>query len=134
MKTTLIYLATLLVLAASNATAQIYESRDAQGNPVFTDHPAAGAEEVELQEGNIADAVEPRPHPEPESEPEPAHEPAQYRDRETVVEEDDPDYVVVDDERAERLRREAAERRHDGPVHAQPLPAHHPRPHVGGRR
>lgn len=40
------------------AHAEIYESKDADGNPVFTDSPSAGSEQVELQKANIADAVE----------------------------------------------------------------------------
>jgi len=41
--------------------AEIYESKDAQGNPVFTDTPAAGAEKVVLPEENIADPVKESP-------------------------------------------------------------------------
>jgi len=56
------YLITLtagLVLWMANgaAWAQIYESRDAEGNPVFTDTPVDGSSsEVELSKTNIADA------------------------------------------------------------------------------
>lgn len=41
-----------------NVRAEIYESKDAQGNSVFTDTPSAEAKKVELPQENIADAVE----------------------------------------------------------------------------
>jgi len=43
--------------------AEIYESTNAQGNPVFTDKPTAGAEQVDLPQENIADAVTMAPEP-----------------------------------------------------------------------
>ena len=43
--------------------AEIYESTNAQGNPVFTDTPSAGAEQVDLPQENIADAVTMAPEP-----------------------------------------------------------------------
>jgi hypothetical protein len=36
--------------------AQVYQTIDDQGNPVFTDTPSPGSEEVELHMDNIADA------------------------------------------------------------------------------
>lgn len=55
------------IALGSTAQAEIYKSKDAEGNPIFTDTPTAGATEVELQQENIADAVKvpPRPTPEP---------------------------------------------------------------------
>ncbi len=51
-------LACLLGLAlAGTASAQVYESKDAQGNPVFSDKPSAGAEEVKVPPTNSADPV-----------------------------------------------------------------------------
>jgi hypothetical protein len=49
----------------AGASAQIYESRDAQGNTVFSDKPSHGAEAVDLPSTNSADPVEVRPRPEP---------------------------------------------------------------------
>lgn len=49
---------TLISLVSGIAQAEIYESKDAQGNPVFTDAPTAGAEKVELPTQNIADSVD----------------------------------------------------------------------------
>lgn len=58
MKVSIILPACCVTLALSwSAQAEIYESRDAQGNPVFTDTPTAGAERVDLPQENIADAV-----------------------------------------------------------------------------
>lgn len=39
----------------STASAQIYESRDAQGEPEFSDTPTQGAEVVDLPETNLAE-------------------------------------------------------------------------------
>ena len=48
-----------LAMALSTAVrAEIYENKDSEGKPVFTDTPTAGAEKVVLPQGNIADAVE----------------------------------------------------------------------------
>ena len=47
-----------LACASIAADAQVYESRDAQGNPVFSDTPSPGAEVVELPESNLADPVD----------------------------------------------------------------------------
>jgi hypothetical protein len=40
-----------------NVSTEVYESKDAQVNPVFTDTPVAGAERVEILQENIADAA-----------------------------------------------------------------------------
>ncbi len=40
----------------SAASGQVYESKDAQGVPEFSDTPTAGAEVVELPSTNVADA------------------------------------------------------------------------------
>ena len=50
------------------ASAQIYESKDAEGVPQFSDRPTAGAEVVDLPATNLADAP-------PAREPAPATEP-----------------------------------------------------------
>ena len=55
------FLTCLVALALhSPAWAEIYETTDAQGNTEFTDSPAdEGAEVVELQQTNLADAPPP---------------------------------------------------------------------------
>jgi uncharacterized protein DUF4124 len=47
------------LLLESSVMAQIYESVDDQGNPVFSDTPSTGSEKVELPAQNIADAPPP---------------------------------------------------------------------------
>ena len=51
------------LLLESGVMAQIYETADDQGNPVFSDTPSAGSEEVELPAENIADAPPPSTRP-----------------------------------------------------------------------
>ncbi len=48
----------IIALAGSGvAWAEIYETRDAEGNPVFTDTPTPDSEVVDLPEANVADPV-----------------------------------------------------------------------------
>ena len=64
MKYPTLFLACLLTIALStSAQAEIYETKDAEGNPVFTDTPTAAAEKVVLPTENIADAVKVPPAP-----------------------------------------------------------------------
>jgi hypothetical protein len=57
----------------SKAWAEIYETKDAQGNTVFTDSPPTeDATVIEVQQTNIADA----PAPDPEDDSEDAGQPA----------------------------------------------------------
>ena len=57
---TILQLLTMLamILAGVLAQAQIYQSEDAEGNPVFSDTPTSGASKVELPDANIAEPVE----------------------------------------------------------------------------
>ena len=65
MKFSIMPLTCFLIMAFSwNVCAEVYESKDAQGNPVFTDMPTAGVEKVDLPTENIADAVKVPPEPE----------------------------------------------------------------------
>lgn len=65
MKLTIISLTCFLIMLCGwNVRAEVYESKDAQGNPVFTDTPTAGAEKIDLSPENIADAVEVPPETE----------------------------------------------------------------------
>jgi hypothetical protein len=63
------------LLLEAGVMAQVYETVDDQGNPVFSDTPSQGAKEVELPPENIADApppstrpaeVAPKPQPQPQ--------------------------------------------------------------------
>ena len=48
----------LLAVAVSGAVqAQVYESKDAQGNTVYSDTPVPGAKQIELPATSIADPV-----------------------------------------------------------------------------
>ena len=65
MKFSIIPLACTLIMVFSwTVRAEVYESTDAQGNPVFSDVPTAGAKTVDLPTENIADAVKVSPEPE----------------------------------------------------------------------
>jgi hypothetical protein len=50
-----------IVFTADIATAQIYESRDADGNVVFSDTPIAGSKPVNLEKTNTSMPVAERP-------------------------------------------------------------------------
>ena len=43
------------------ALAQVYQSTDENGNPVFTDQPSPGAKPIEIQQTNSAGAIKPTP-------------------------------------------------------------------------
>jgi flagella basal body P-ring formation protein FlgA len=87
------------------AQAEIYESVDAEGNPVFTDTPTAGVEEVQLQQENIADAVKAPP----QSAPEQTAKSPPAKNQETHG-----NVTVIPDSRNEELSRElAADKPHE---------------------
>jgi hypothetical protein len=44
-------------LGAGLALAQVYETRDAEGNPVFSDTPSPTGKEIVVPEANISDPV-----------------------------------------------------------------------------
>ena len=107
MKFSMTSLTCILVMALSGAVwAEIYESKDAEGNPVFTDTPAAGAEKVDLPQENIADAVEVPPGAEA-AEASGSNSPANATEGPGKV-------VVIPDSRNEQLERElAADKPHE---------------------
>ena len=107
MKFSMTSLTCILVMALSGAVwAEIYESKDAEGNPVFTDTPAAGADKVDLPQENIADAVEVPPGAEA-AEASGSHSPANAAEGHGNV-------VVIPDSRNEQLERElAADKPHE---------------------
>jgi hypothetical protein len=54
------YLTVICLSMSALTNAQtVYQSKDARGNPVFTDQPKPGAEKVELKPTNVAPAVRP---------------------------------------------------------------------------
>jgi len=140
-------LACLLGLAlGGTASAQVYESKDAQGNPVFSDKPSAGAEEVKVPPTNSADPVADAPErPAPAATPRPGTGAAAPGRRAKNAEDDDDDPYFyyggadVDEEEARERREEARERREDGadgerPPRATTLPTGPRRAAGGGRR
>ncbi len=117
----------LPILFCVNVDAQIYKSKDADGNTVFTDVPTEDAEEVNLRETNTANSVEVRP-------PEPRKQlPDKTTSGQDKSEQGGP--VVIggndnlrDDISAERRRRELHDRKGDEgqrpehPGNAEPAP------------
>ena len=99
-------LACAFAIALSTAAqAEIYESKDAEGNPVFTDTPTAGSQEVKLPQDNVADSVTVPPQPAPE----PAAKPPTVQSQEQQS-----NVTVIHDSRNEELLRElAADRPHE---------------------
>jgi hypothetical protein len=118
---TLLLLYFIGAMLGTTANAQIYESKDAQGNTVFSDRPSSGAEVIEVPPTNSADPVveTPRPPPSPDAadaaatRPERDRRPASGQDLQT-----DDDYIYYgDDERddvvEDRIRREQRRDRDD---------------------
>lgn len=131
-----------LLVTAAGATAEVYESRDAAGNPVFSDRPSSGAKAIEVPPTNSADSVEPRePPPAPSAPPAARQAPAQPAAAQAATERDDDDYIYYGGadndaarQRLEERREDAADRPdRDPPPRAQQLPTH-ARPGVGGGR
>lgn len=145
-------LACMLGLAlGAAASAQVYQSKDAQGNTVFSDMPSAGAEVVKVPPTNSADPVADAPE-----RPQPAAAPAKPRangatnpgQRAVGEDDDDDEYPYyyggadVDSEEAQERREEARERREEGAVRpdgerqprVETLPAAPRRPPGGVRR
>jgi hypothetical protein len=80
MKTISSFFSVILValLLEPGVMAQVYQTVDEQGNPVFTDTPSPGSVEVELHKENIADAPPPSNHSaevSPKSQPEQGAQP-----------------------------------------------------------
>ncbi len=70
----------LLVLLASTSTAQVYQTSDDKGNPVFSDKPSADATEVDLQQTNTTKSIDVPPPPPKQEQAAPAHaKPAQQQ-------------------------------------------------------
>lgn len=95
--------ATLLIVTQGVARAQIYETRDAQGNPVFSDEPVdSTSSTVDLGETNIADA--PPPSPQQQATPDPATKNPETRQTIASPARQDPNAEAWE----ERERRQAA--------------------------
>jgi hypothetical protein len=110
-------LACAMTLAFSQAAlAEIYKSKDAEGNTVFTDKPATQeAKPVELAPTNIAEP--------PEEMPEPVEAPAAAPAPQAPAPAEGGDVVIIggNDELDERVERRIIERRRDEIPTAEPL-------------
>ena len=103
------------LVLASVVKAEIYETVDKEGNPVFSDTPSQGAKEVELPAENIADAPPPSTRPaEPAREPLSEQDVKQHKtwkdqvgeDGQDSEEEDEVDTILIHDYEHDRIERE----------------------------
>ena len=90
----------LMVAWSAISQAEIYQSKDAEGNPVFTDTPSDGAQKVDLPQENIADAVEGAPEAKSTAAP--------GGDSATDASATPGNVVVIPNSRNEQLERESA--------------------------
>lgn len=58
-----------LMACCTLASAQVYESVDEQGTPVFSDRPSTGGQAIDIPRPNVSDAVEVPPPSAPAPEP-----------------------------------------------------------------
>ncbi len=104
MRVSKLFLFCILAAALSGpASAEVYESKDAQGNTVFSDMPSQGAAEVKVPPTNSADpvAITPRPPPSPETPAKPRKSPANPAGSEDEERDDDYLYYGGDYDRDE---------------------------------
>jgi Domain of unknown function (DUF4124) len=105
----------LVALAVHSAAwAEIYETTDAEGNPEFTDSPAAdNSEVIDLQQTNVADAPKPEQQSQEVSQPNTGDiEQTPRQNNNTLIIHDANDDQLYDDE----LARERALERTDPAV------------------
>ncbi len=88
----------LAATLSSAASAEVYESKDADGNTVFSDRPSQGAEEIKVPPTNSADpvAITPSPPASPETPAKPQKRSA--RPAGAGNEETDDDYLYYGDD------------------------------------
>ena len=60
---TVVFTCVIGLTLSFTANAQVYESKDAQGNTVFSDRPSEGAEVIEVAPTNSADPAPDIPAP-----------------------------------------------------------------------
>lgn len=142
-----------LGLAATTASAQVYESKDAQGTTVFSDQPSAGAEVIKVPPTNSADAMAESPRAaQPDAAAEaPRQQNTAHPSPSGQRTESDDDYIyygggAANNEEAQQRREEVKERIEEGagkpgrepPAHVVPhgeaRPAARPAGHAGGGR
>jgi hypothetical protein len=118
-----------IVLSALSTTlaAQVYQTADEDGNPVFSDTPSAGASEVEIQTTNTANSVEVRPEPNPPKQKQPK---ATESSENTAPEHNETlDPYLINSDRDERRRLDRPEHRPENkPERPSTQPAKSARP------
>ncbi len=57
------FVSVLLVSLSGTVAAAVYESQDAQGNPVFSDTSSPGSARIDIGTTNVADSVKVEDHP-----------------------------------------------------------------------
>ena len=123
------------LVLASSVQAEIYETVDDEGNPVFSDKPSPGAKEVELPAENIADAPPPSKRPtEAVPQARPKQDSEQQKTREDLVgeeekggeNEEDEEIVIIHhhDPVEDKIERERVEKIKD----QRPIKAPKPKP------
>jgi hypothetical protein len=136
MKTTVqLFTGLAVTLVVALAQAQIYQSEDAEGNPVFSDTPSSGASEVELPDANIAKPVEAAPsesvEPGPAAEEAPAEQAWQAPDPDAG-----PDVIIIGDQTVPLERYDSGDnpRRETSAAEAPESGSAVPRHQTGDRR
>ncbi len=119
---------------SSTASAEIYQSKDAQGNTVFSDIPSQGAEAVKLPTTNSAEPVVATPRPADAAEP-PAPRKVSAKPTKPVKRAQDMDDNYDDDYYyGNGSNDNDAQPNRDRPVKVQPLPSGPRRAAGGGGR
>ena len=95
-----------MLFVSAPGFADIYKSKDAEGNTVFTDVPTEGAKEVDVQPINTADAPPDMPHPTPKEPAAPAAGPASQQTQQGGV-------TIIGDAHNERVERAVEEHRRE---------------------
>jgi hypothetical protein len=123
LSTSLLIMAVALSFLSTTLAAQVYQTSDADGNPVFSDRPSAGASEVEIQSTNSANSVEVRPESSPPKQKQPK---AAERSENTTPEQNETlDRYLINSDSNERRRTDKPGHRPERP---STKPVNHTRP------
>ena len=137
MRATTVVLSAMLAMATGSPIhAEVYQSKDAQGNTVFSDQPSPGAQEIAVPTTNSADPVAETPRPPPQENPpvkrrKPASPDIADEKRRDDTYDDDIIYYDGDYDRDDLYERRMIERRQGEGDGAQPKrerpvkPEHH---------
>jgi hypothetical protein len=99
----------MATVLSTSLAAQVYETADEDGNPVFSDTPSAGASEVDIQTTNTANSVEVRPESSPPKQKQPK---AAERNENTASEHNETlDPYLINSDRNDRRRLDKPGRR-----------------------